>query len=114
MTIGYTAIVTGPMALPEVFDLDQNGNPLPYPRPTTSESFAIHNLKVAKDFPKGWSVYGGLQNIFDYVQPWSPLTGADDSNSNIGFSDRFDTAYAHSPIHGREVYLGFSWDLARS
>lgn len=114
MTIGYTARVTGPMALPEVFDLDQNGDPLPNPRPTTSESFAIHNLQIAKNFSKGWSVYGGLQNIFDYVQPWSPLTGANDPNSNTGFSDSFDTAYAYSPIHGREVYLGVSWNLARN
>ncbi len=111
MTIGYTARLTGPMALPEVFDLDENGDPLSNPRPTTSESFAIHNLQVAKDLPKGWSVYGGMQNIFDYVQPWSPLTGANDPNSNTGFSDSFDTAYAYSPIHGREFYFGISWTL---
>lgn len=111
MTIGYTARVTGPMALPEVFDLDENGDPLANPRPTTSESFAIHNLQVAKDLSKGWSVYGGMQNIFDYVQPWSPLTGANDPNSNTGFSDSFDTAYAYSPIHGREFYFGISWTL---
>ncbi len=111
MTIGYTARVTGPMALPEVFDLNENGDPLPNPRPTSSESFAIHNLQVAKDLNKGWSIYGGLQNIFDYVQPWSPLTGTNDPNTNSGFSDSFDTAYAYSPIHGREFYLGISWKL---
>lgn len=114
MTIGYTARVTGPMALPVVFDLDENGDPLPNSRPTTSESFAIHNLQIAKDLNKGWSIYGGMQNIFDYVQPWSPLTGVNDPNSNIGFSDSFDTAYAYSPIHGREVYLGISWNLRRN
>ncbi|MEO9484862.1 MAG: TonB-dependent receptor [Ekhidna sp.] len=114
MTIGYTARVTGPMALPVVFDLDVNGDPLTNPRPTTSAAFAIHNLQVIKDLKKGWSIYGGLQNIFDYVQPWSPLTGTNDPNTNIGFSDSFDTAYAYSPIHGREVYLGISWSLARN
>ncbi|WP_420578126.1 TonB-dependent receptor [Ekhidna sp.] len=113
LTLAYTARLTGPMALPEVYDLDENGNPLPNPRPTSSSTFAIHNLQVAKDFKNGWSVYGGLQNIFDYVQPWSPLTGTNDPNANLGFSDSFDTAYAYSPIHGREVYIGVSWSLAK-
>lgn len=113
ITIGYTARVTGSMALPEVFDLDENGDPLPIARPTSSTPFAIHNLQVAKDLNKEWSIYGGVQNIFDYVQPWSPLVGANDPNSNIGFSDSFDTAYAYSPIHGREIYLGISWSLSR-
>lgn len=113
-TIGYTARVTGPMALPVVFDLDGNGDPLPTPRPTTSTSFAIHNLQIAKELNKGWSIYGGVQNIFDYVQPWSPLTGVNDPNTNIGFSDSFDTAYAYSPIHGREIYVGLSWNLRRN
>lgn len=112
-TFAYTTRLTGPMALPEVYDLDENGDPLSSPRPTSSATFAIHNLQIAKDLKKGWSVYGGLQNIFDYVQPWSPLTGTNDPNANLGFSDSFDTAYAYSPIHGREVYLGISWSLAR-
>lgn len=113
LTLAYTARLTGPMALPEVYDLDENGDPLPNPRPTSSSTFAIHNLQVAKDFKNGWSIYGGLQNIIDYVQPWSPLTGTNDPNANLGFSDSFDTAYAYSPIHGREIYLGISWSLAR-
>ncbi|WP_420319193.1 TonB-dependent receptor [Ekhidna sp.] len=112
--IGYTARLTGPMALPVVFDLDENGDPLPDPRPTSSATFAIHNLQIAKTLKSGWSIYGGVQNIFDYVQPWSPLTGTNDPNANLGFSDSFDTAYAYSPIHGREIYLGISWSLARN
>lgn len=112
-TFGYTARVTGPMALPEVYDLDENGNPQSTSRPTSSTPFAIHNLQVAKNFQNGWSIYGGVQNIFDYVQPWSPLVGTNDPNSNRGFSENFDTAYAYSPIHGREVYLGISWNMKR-
>ena len=114
LIIGYTAQFTGPMALPEVFDLDEQGNPLPDPRPLESTPFAIHNLQVNKNLTKGWAIYGGVQNIFDFVQPWSPLTGANDPNSNLGFSQNFDTAYAYAPIHGREFYLGISWNLARN
>ena len=99
------------MALPVVFDLDENGVPLADPRPTTSETFAIHNIQIARDLKKGLSIYGGIQNLFDYVQPWSPLTGANDPNANLGFSDSFDTAYAYAPIHGREIYLGIRWEL---
>jgi len=35
--------------------------------------------------------------------------GYNDPNSNTGFSAYFDTAYAYSPIHGREFYLGLRW-----
>ncbi|MEQ9468176.1 MAG: TonB-dependent receptor [Ekhidna sp.] len=114
MTFAYTARLTGPMALPEVYDLDENGDPLPNPRPTSSSTFAIHNLQIAKDFTNGLSLYGGIQNLFDYVQAWSPLTGTNDPNANLGFSDSFDTAYAYSPIHGREIYIGLNWSLARN
>ncbi|QSE97369.1 TonB-dependent receptor [Fulvivirga lutea] len=111
ITLGYTARLSGPMALPEVFDLDESGNPLPNARPTESDPFYIHNFQVTKSFNKGWSVYGGLQNIFDYRQPISPLVGFNDPNANIGFSESFDTSYAFAPIHGRELYLGVRWNL---
>ncbi|MEO9872969.1 TonB-dependent receptor [Ekhidna sp.] len=114
MTLGYTARLTGPMALPVVFDLDENSNPMLSSRPTSSPTFGIHNLQVSKNLNKGWSIYGGLQNIFDYKQPWSPVVGTNDPNANFGFSDSFDTAYAYAPIHGREFYLGISWNLARN
>lgn len=111
MTIGYTARVTGPMSLPEVFDLDENGNPITTPRPTISKSYSFHNIQISKDFPKGLNVYLGVQNLFDYRQPVSPLVGYNDPNTNIGFSNSFDTSYAYAPIHGRELYLGIKWSL---
>ncbi len=110
-SIGYSSTLTGPMALPEVFDLDDNGNLLTSSRPTQSSTFGVHNIQISKNLPKGLAMYGGLRNIFDFVQPWSPLTGANDPDSNLGFSNRFDTSYAYAPIQGREYYLGIKWDL---
>uniref|UniRef100_UPI004049B404 TonB-dependent receptor n=1 Tax=Fulvivirga sp. TaxID=1931237 RepID=UPI004049B404 len=111
MTVGYTARVTGPMALPEVFDLDENGSPMTTARPTISKPFSFHNIQVSKDFSNGLNVYLGVQNLFDYRQPVSPLVGYNDPNANTGFSNSFDTSYAYAPIHGRELYLGIKWEL---
>ena len=111
LTLAYSLNITGPMQLPEVFDLDANGQPLPNPRPTTSEPFAFQNIQVTKTVNKQLSLYGGLQNLFNYRQQFSPLVGANDPNFNTGFSPFFDTSYAYSPIHGREFYLGVKWVL---
>ena len=113
LSIAYTANITGPMALPEVFDLDNEGEPVDNSRPTESKPFGIHNVQINKEFKKGFSLYGGIQNIFNYKQAWSPLIGFNDPNSNPGFSSYFDTAYSYSPIHGREFYLGFKWEVAK-
>jgi outer membrane receptor for ferrienterochelin and colicins len=109
MTVGYNVSVTGPMQLPKVYDLDSNGEPLSNPRPTTSPTFAIHSLKVSKNFNKGWAIYAGMENIFDYRQPVSPLSGYDDPNHSTGFSPHFDSAYSYAPMHGREFYVGAKW-----
>ncbi|MBL4650309.1 MAG: TonB-dependent receptor [Aureispira sp.] len=110
LNFAYTGKLTGPMQLPEVFDLDVNGNPLTTPRPTTSKPFSMHNFQITKDFQKiNLSIYIGVQNLLDYRQKISPLVGYNDPNASAGFSDHFDTAYAYSPIHGREFYVGLRW-----
>ncbi|CAA6798977.1 MAG: TonB-dependent receptor; Outer membrane receptor for ferrienterochelin and colicins [uncultured Aureispira sp.] len=110
LNLAYTATLTGPMQLPEVFDLDGNGNPLPSARPTTSKPFSMHNVQITKDFPKlNLSLYIGAQNLLDYRQEISPLVGYNDPNAPAGFSEHFDTAYAYSTIHGREFYFGLRW-----
>ena len=111
MQLAYSSQLTGPMALPEVYDLDPQGNPLPAPRPTESGAFFIHSFQLSKEVKGGLSLYGGVQNLFDYRQDYSPLTGYNDPNTAPGFSNNFDTAYSFSPIHGREFYLGITWSL---
>lgn len=66
ITLAYTLRITGPMALPKVFDLDESGNPLPTPRPTRSEPFAFQNVQISKDFSKNFNLYLGIQNLPNY------------------------------------------------
>lgn len=113
ITLAYTAQITGPMALPEVYDLDESGTPLEASRPTTSIPFSLHQLQVSKMIKNNYSLYLGINNLFNFIQTESPLVGYDDPNFEPGFSPYFDTAYAYAPNHGIEFYLGFKWDLAK-
>ena len=101
------------MALPEVYDLDEFGQPLDTPRPTTSEPFSLHQIQVTKLIKNNYNLYFGINNLFNFIQTESPLVGYDDPNYAPGFSPYFDTAYAYAPNHGIEFYLGFKWDLLR-
>ena len=110
----YSGNITGPMQLPEIYDLDENGEQLSTPRSTRSKPFYLDNLQITKDIAKiNLKVYVGLENIVGYRQPISPLSGTTDPNAAIGFSPSFDTSYAYGPIHGREVYLGVRWFVGR-
>ncbi|MFY0598160.1 MAG: TonB-dependent receptor [Cyclobacteriaceae bacterium] len=111
MSMAYTLNVTGAMALPEVYDLDVNGESSTLPRPTSSEPFSIHNIQINKNLKSNFSFYLGVQNLLDYTQAYSPLVGYNDPNSNAGFSSSFDTSYAYGPIHGREFYVGINLQL---
>lgn len=113
ITLAYTAQFTGEMALPEVYDLDASGIPLEEPRPTTSKPFSLHQIQISKMIKNNYSLYLGINNLFNFIQTESPLVGFDDPNYQPGFSPYFDTAYAYAPNHGIEFYLGFKWDLAK-
>ncbi|MCB0737905.1 MAG: TonB-dependent receptor [Bacteroidetes bacterium] len=112
INLAYTVSVTGKMKLPEVFDLDQNGLPKATGRPEYSKTWAIHNIQASKNLvSKKLRVYAGVQNLFNYRQLWSPLVGFNDPNYAPGFSPYFDTAYSYSPMHGRDIYIGFEWNF---
>jgi len=114
ITLAYTAQYTGVMALPEVYDLDANGIPLDTPRSLESEPFSLHQIQVTKIFNNSYSLYLGINNLFNYVQRESQLVGYDDPNYAPGFSPYFDTSYVYAPNHGREFYIGFKLDLDSS
>jgi len=103
------------MSLPEVFELDESGLPQNDSRPIISNPFFIHNLQFTKQFRgvKRFEFYGGIQNLFDFAQSYSPLVGFRDPNSNPGFSPFFDTSYAYAPLHGREVFFGIRLKIDR-
>jgi outer membrane receptor for ferrienterochelin and colicins len=112
LEFAYTMNIVGPMHLPKVYDLDAAGVPLPTARPTTSKPFYLDVLQITYTCNKAFlRFFAGMENIMDYKQPVSPLTGYNDPNANIGFSPLFDTSYSYSPIHGRELYLGIAWQL---
>lgn len=111
LELAYTLQQTGSMALPEVFDLDTQGQPLTTPRPTRSPSFSLHQLQATKSLGEGhWQVYAGVKNLFDYRQSFSPLVAYDDPNFAPGFSPYFDTAYAYGPMQGRTFFLGVRYN----
>ena len=112
LSLAYSGTITGPMRLPEVFDLNGSGQPELTARPTQSKPFSIQTFQINKGFEKANLVlYMGIQNLLNYKQSLSPLVGYNDPNTRAGFSDYFDTAYAYSSIDGREFYLGLRWFL---
>ena len=114
LILAWSFNLTGPMPLPEVYDLDQEGGALPAPRATRSQTFVIHHLQLTKQIPgKNFSVYGGVENIFNFRQPITPLTGYNDPGVAPGFSDQFDTVYSYAPLIGREYYLGIKWNTGK-
>lgn len=115
LDLSYSANATGPMRLPEVFDLDPSGVPVLNSRPTVSRPFAIHNVQFTKQFQKmkRFECYGGIQNLLNYTQSYSPLVGLRDPNASPGFSQFFDTSYAYAPLHGREFFLGIRLEIER-
>jgi outer membrane receptor for ferrienterochelin and colicins len=113
LDLAYSANFNGPMHLPAVFDVNADGSLKDQPRSQISESFMIHTIQLTKCVGKKdrWDIYGGVQNIFNYMQPISPLAGFNDPNYRVGFSPFFDTAYAFAPMDGREFFIGLRLNI---
>ncbi len=114
LTLAYSAQFTGEMALPEVFDLDEDGLPLEEPRPTRSRPFSLHQVQLTKRLRDQYSLYLGVNNLFNFVQEDSPLVGTNDPDHPVGFSPYFDTSYSYAPNHGIEFFVGLKWNLNRA
>lgn len=69
-------------------------------------AYLVLNAQVTKFFRK-WSIYLGSENITDYVQD-EPILNADQP-----FSTSFDASQVWGPIHGRKIYLGLRYNIAK-
>ncbi|MFZ4560130.1 MAG: TonB-dependent receptor [Saprospiraceae bacterium] len=89
----------GKQRLPET-----SQNPLAFQRPSFSAPFSVFNLQATYNL-SAFSIYAGCENLFDFRQK-RPILGWQDP-----FGPFFDTSFVWGPTRGRELYLGFRWDL---
>ena len=118
LTSDYKALITASYHTPLKkwqFDLTSQfngGGRIPQPdnnHPLWNEAFdsyTVVNAQVTKNF-RDWSIYGGVENIFDYTQT-DRVVGADDP-----FGDNFDATMIWGPVHGRKFYVGLRYNIQR-
>jgi outer membrane receptor for ferrienterochelin and colicin len=82
-------------------------NPREDQRATYSPSFATLNMQVTRNFNKRWSLYAGVENIFNYQQD-NPIIAADNP-----FGNNFDASLIWGPIFGRNIYGGLRWRIKK-
>jgi outer membrane receptor for ferrienterochelin and colicins len=97
VSVDYTGRVMGTQRLPEYVE--------PFTRPAQSPWYTVQNVQVNKEFKKGFQLYGGVKNLWNYTQD-SPLI--DPANP---FGESFDTSYAWGPLQTRRFYLGVRWNI---
>ncbi len=68
--------------------------------------YQILNAQVTKYF-RTWSVYGGSENLTNFVQQ-NPIVDVQHPGS-----ENFDASMIWGPLHGRKLYIGFRWALDR-
>ncbi|MDG2369894.1 MAG: TonB-dependent receptor [Flavobacteriales bacterium] len=107
MTIDYTGNLYGPMHLPIV----ENDFRLPQSSP-----FSIMNIKIAKDFDKGFNVYAGIRNLLNYTPPANSILRAhdpfdkyvDDELDNPN-NYSFDPSYIYTSFQGITFFGGIKY-----
>ncbi|TZF83597.1 TonB-dependent receptor [Pedobacter sp. BS3] len=117
-TISYT--------LPKNFTLDLTGQwdgPMRLPiqpndyRPEYSPWFCMANLQITKKFNKGFTIYGGVKNLLNFVPKYPLMRPFDpfDKTANNAVSNpngyTFDTEYNYASLQGIRSFLGIRYDL---
>lgn len=101
VNLDYTGTVDGPMHLP-VLENDF--------RPDKSPWFMLQNIQFTKVLPKGFEVYGGVKNIFNFIprhplmRPFDPFDKHVEVNNPNNYT--FDTEYNYAPLQGRRTFIG--------
>lgn len=85
---------------------DTKSNPIEYQQTSESESFAVFNAQLNRNW-ESFEFYVGLENIFDFKQD-NPIVSA-----NNPFGQYFDTSFIWGPVKGREIYAGFRFKILR-
>ncbi|NMM48785.1 TonB-dependent receptor [Marinigracilibium pacificum] len=109
LTSGLNLRLNGPVRMPLTYDISQSGEPVA--RPQWTPAYLVADLKIEKSFNHDFSIYGGVNNIFNYIQKYSPISGTESVDAPLGFADNFDTSYNYGPVAGRNFYLGLKWEL---
>jgi hypothetical protein len=78
-------------------------NPEQYRLDEYSPHFFLLNAQITKIFKKQFELYGGMENILNYMQE-DPVIAAD-----APYSKYFDSSLIWGPIFGRTTYLGFRY-----
>lgn len=94
----FTAQINGPTRLPGL-----NGYNSEIRR---SESFPVFFSQITRN-SKRFDLYLGVENIFDYKQK-DPIL-----NSNLPFSQDFDSSMIWGPLMGRRIYAGLRLRLGK-
>ena len=109
--INTSSNYVGIMQLPEVFNMEINGQISEIARPEKSKPFSLHNININGKLGNKNEVYFGVLNVFNFRQKESPLVAFNDPNYNKGFSPFFDTSYAYAPNQGTKVFIGYKFNL---
>lgn len=99
-TFDLTAQWIGEQRIPKT-----NDKPIALQRDESSPAFALANLQITRNFNKRWSVYAGIENVFNYRQD-QPIIDA-----NNPFGNQFDASLVWGPIFGRMVYGGLRFRI---
>ncbi len=68
--------------------------------------FTVFNAQITKFF-RTWSVYAGVENLFDFTQK-NPIIEPENP-----YGTNFDTSLIWGPLHGRTIYVGLRYNMPR-
>ena len=104
LDLNYAATLYGPIRLP-ILENDF--------RPEYSLPYYIHNFKITKKLNRGWEVFLGLRNAFNFTPPdYSILRPYDPFDQNIDIDNpnnyTFDASYMYASFQGVNLVFGGS------
>lgn len=118
LRVDFTGILTGPLKLPLLGELD--------PRDQFSPVFSIINLQLTKVWKNSYQLYGGIKNLLDFKPASNSIARAfDPFDKGVNFDSNgivqpsvenpyalsFDPSYVYASNQGINLFLGFRFNL---